>query len=181
MKYYPSLIAIVWISIGVLTHTHTQAADQRGVAVTMRDGINLLTDVYLPQGAGPFPVILCRVPYGTQTEYVFQPEVAKFFTAHGFAYISQNVRGRFGSEGDFTAYTVGQEIPDAYDTLDWIVEQQWSDGNVGVMGESYYGYTTLAAAASGHPAIKAISPANITLAREKQVLDGAYPIQASGL
>lgn len=51
----------------------------------------------------------------------------------------------------------------------------------GLMGESYYGYTTLAAAWSGHPAIKAISPATITIAREKRVLDGAYPIQASGL
>ena len=151
------------------------------VRVEMRDGVKLMTDVYLPRGAGPFPVILCRVPYGTRTDYVFQPAVAKFFTEHGFAYVTQNVRGRFGSEGAFTAYVSGQEIPDAYDTIDWIVGQEWSDGNLGVMGESYYGYTTLAAAASGHPAIKAISPANITLAREKQVLDGAYPIQASGL
>ena len=49
------------------------------------------------------------------------------------------------------------------------------------MGESYYGYTSLMAALSGHPAIKAISPANITLAREKQSLDGAFPLQASGM
>jgi hypothetical protein len=70
---------------------------------------------------------------------------------------------------------------DAYDTIEWIVSQEWSNGIVGAMGESYYGYTALAAAASGHPAIKAISAANITLAREKQVLDGAYPLQASGL
>jgi putative CocE/NonD family hydrolase len=151
------------------------------VQVDMRDGVKLLTDIYLPEGAGPFPVIMSRVPYGTKSEYIFQPQVGEFFAKNGFAYVTQNVRGRFGSEGEFTAYTVGQEIPDAYDTIAWIVEQDWSDGNVGVMGESYYGYTTLAAAASGHPAIKAISPANITLAREKQALDGAYPIQASGL
>lgn len=149
--------------------------------VAMTDGERLLTDIYLPEGDGPFPVILSRVPYGTKTDYIFQPQVGAFFTSHGYAYVSQNVRGRFGSEGEFTAYAKGQEIQDGYDAVDWIVDQPWSNGNVGVMGESYYGYTTLMAAVSGHPAIKAISPANITLAREKQSLDGAFPIQASGL
>jgi len=149
--------------------------------VKMRDGVGLLTDVYLPDGDGPFPVILSRVPYGTKSDYIFQPKVGEFFSDHGYVYVSQNVRGRFGSEGLFTAYVEGQEIPDAYDTIDWIVDQPWSNGDVGVMGESYYGYTTLMAAVGGHPAIKAISPANITLAREKQTLDGAFPLQASGL
>jgi len=149
--------------------------------VKMRDDVSLLTDVYLPDGNGPFPVILSRVPYGTKSDYIFQPQVGAFFIGHGYAYVTQNVRGRFGSEGIFTAYTKGQEIPDGYDTIDWIVDQSWSNGDVGVMGESYYGYTTLMAAVGGHPAIKAISPANITLAREKQTLDGAFPLQASGL
>lgn len=151
------------------------------VPVEMRDGIKLMTDIYLPPGRGPFPVVLTRLPYGTKTEYAYQPAIGRFFAKHGFAYIAQNVRGRFGSEGTFNAYIDEQQIPDAYDTIDWVVAQEWSNGIVGVMGESYYGYTALAAAASGHPAIKAISPANITLAREKQVLDGAFPLQASGL
>ena len=151
------------------------------VMVEMRDGIRLLTDVYLPQGDGPFPVILCRQPYGTKSEYAYQPQTGEFFASHGYVYVAQNVRGRFGSEGLFTAYTKGQEIPDAYDTIEWIDKQDWSNDNVGVMGESYYGYTSLMAAVSGHPTIKAISPANITLAREKQTLDGAFPLQASGL
>ena len=151
------------------------------VPIEMRDGINLMADVYLPPGRGPFPVILTRIPYGTKSEYVFQPAVGHFFAENGFAYVSQNVRGRFGSEGKFSAYINDQEIPDAYDTIDWIVSQEWSNGIVGVMGESYYGHTTLAAAASGHSAIKAISAANTTLAREKRVLDGVYPLQSSGL
>ncbi|MFQ5547434.1 MAG: CocE/NonD family hydrolase [Woeseia sp.] len=151
------------------------------VPIEMRDGIRLMTDIYLPPGRGPFPVIISRVPYGTRTDYIFQPAVGRFFADNGFGYITQNVRGRFGSEGEFTAYTSDDEINDAYDTIDWIISQEWSNGIVGVMGESYYGYTALAAAASGHSAIKAISPANITLAREKQVLDGAFPLQASGL
>ena len=153
----------------------------RDVPITMRDGINLYADVYIPDEKGPFPVILSRVPYGTQSDYILQPFYGKYFTDRGYVYVSQNVRGKFGSEGVFTAYVEGQEIPDAYDTVEWIDNQSWSNGNVGVMGESYYGYTSLMAAVSGHPAVKAISPANITLAREKQSLDGVFPIQASGL
>ena len=149
--------------------------------IEMRDGVNLSTDIYIPEGKGPFPVILSRVPYGTKSDYILQPFYGEYFNERGYVYVSQNVRGKFGSEGIFTAYVEGQEIPDAYDTIDWIVSQEWSDGNVGVMGESYYGYTSLMAAVSGHPAVKAISPANITLAREKQSLDGVFPIQASGL
>ena len=149
--------------------------------IEMRDGVNLYTDVYIPEGEGPFPIILSRVPYGTKSDYILQPFYGEYFNERGYVYVSQNVRGKFGSEGIFTAYVEGQEIPDAYDTIDWIVKQEWSDGNVGVMGESYYGYTSLMAAVSGHPAVKAISPANITLAREKQSLDGVFPIQASGL
>lgn len=151
------------------------------VSVPMRDGVKLLTDIYLPDGEAPFPVILSRVPYGTRSDYIYQPLVAEFFTRNGYAYVSQNVRGRFGSEGLFTAYVEGQEVRDGYDTIDWIVAQDWSNGDIGVMGESYYGHSTLMAAVSGHPAIKAISPANITLAREKQTRDGAFPMQASGL
>ncbi len=151
------------------------------VPVEMRDGVILMTDIYLPAGSGPFPVILTRLPYGTKTEFAFQPATGHFFAENGFAYVAQNVRGRFGSEGTFSAYIDGQEIPDAYDTIDWIVSQEWSNGIVGVMGESYHGYTALAAAASGHSAIKAISAANITLAREDEVLDGAYPLHGSGL
>jgi putative CocE/NonD family hydrolase len=179
----PKIFRFVCISL-FATLSFAGCAEPRShldVNVEMRDGVKLLTDIYLPTGDGPFPVVLSRVPYGTKTDYVFQPAVGKYFSDHGFAYVSQNVRGRFGSEGLFTAYVEGQEIPDAYDTIDWIVDQPWSNGNIGVMGESYYGYTTLMAAVSGHPAIKAISPANITLAREKQTLDGAFPLQASGL
>lgn len=151
------------------------------VAVEMRDGAVLLTDIYLPPRGGPFPVILCRVPYGTRTAYIFQQDVGHFFASNGFGYVAQNVRGRFGSEGTFSAYNDDKEFLDAYDSIDWIVSQEWSNGIVGVMGESYYGYTALAAAASGHTAVKAVSAANISLAREQQVLDGAFPLQASGL
>ncbi len=96
------------------------------VQVEMRDGINLLTDIYIPAGDGPFPVILSRVPYGTKSDYILQPAYGEYFTDRGYVYVSQNVRGRFGSEGEFTAYIDGQEIPDAYDTIDWIFPKKSS-------------------------------------------------------
>lgn len=174
-----SRIVVVVMTLATLSACSVRVAED--VPVEMRDGINLMTDVYLPPGRGPHPVVMTRLPYGTKTDYAFQPAIGHFFAENGFAYIAQNVRGRFGSEGEFSAYTNDHETSDAYDTVDWIVAQEWSNGIVGVMGESYYGFTALSAAASGHSAIKAISVANITLVREKQVLDGAYPLQASGL
>ena len=51
--------------------------------VEMRDSVRLLTDVYLPDGEGPFPVILCRVPYGTRTEYIFQYAIGRYFADEG--------------------------------------------------------------------------------------------------
>ena len=175
MKNLILILAIIFLS------ACSKSSYLLDIPIKMRDGVNLLTDIYIPEGEGPFPIILSRVPYGTKSDYILQPFYGEYFNERGYVYVSQNVRGKFGSEGIFTAYVEGQEIPDAYDTIDWIVKQEWSDGNVGVMGESYYGYTSLMAAVSGHPDVKAISPANITLAREKQSLDGVFPIQASGL
>jgi hypothetical protein len=133
-------------------------------------------------------VILIRVPYGKRSEYIFMPALGRFWKERGYAFVVQDVRGRFGSEGSFTPFSYGAEtfqpggeVSDAYDTLDWIAAQGWCDGNIGMMGESYYGFTTLAGAWSGHPALKAISPADITVARERRVLDGAFPLQAGGL
>ena len=152
------------------------------VRVPMRDGVGLFTDVYLPPGDGPFPAVVTRVPYGKRDDYVYLPKSDCSGCSMATRSLVKTCGGRFGSEGSFAPYAPNdQEGLDAYDTIEWITQQPWSDGNIGMMGESYYGYTSLAGARSGHPALKAVSPANITMAREKQVLDGAYPLQASGL
>jgi putative CocE/NonD family hydrolase len=150
------------------------------VPVEMRDGMSLMTDIYLPPRGGPFPVILSRTPYGTRSEVAFQPVLGHFFADNGFAFISQNVRGRFGSEGEFDLGIGGQETPDAHDTIDWIVSQEWSNGIVGVMGESYGARAALAAVESGHSAIKAVASAGTSVADERRVLDGAFALQAGG-
>ena len=80
--------------------------------VPARDGVRLATNVHLPDGAGPFPVILERTPYGrdqiSRSEVtvanpvpITRTELAVYFTAHGYAVVFQDNRGRHGSEGVF--------------------------------------------------------------------------------
>ena len=130
--------------------------DAHQFAVAMRDGTRLATDVYLPSGPGPFPTLLARMPYDKAGDECFMPAVARWFTRRGYAVVVQDVRGKCRSDGDLAPFRF--EVADGSDTLDWVVRQSWCDGAVGMIGDSYYGYTQWAAAASGHPALKAITP-----------------------
>lgn len=126
--------------------------------VRMRDGIRLATDVYLPDGPGnaQTPTVLVRLPYDKNSRYVYFDEIAARFTARGYAVVVQDVRGKFRSEGQTLPFL--RESDDGYDTIDWIVQQAWSDGLVGMFGDSYYGFTQWAAVASQHPALRAVVP-----------------------
>jgi putative CocE/NonD family hydrolase len=140
----------------------------RDVAVTMRDGVQLATDVYLPVGAGtdtPLPVILERTPYGknqpSRSEVsvanatpLGRAEVAAYFVRHGFAVVYQDCRGRFKSEGDFVKYTSDSE--DGYDTCAWIVDQPWCNGRIGTKGLSYAAHTQMALASLDAPGVVAM-------------------------
>jgi putative CocE/NonD family hydrolase len=130
------------------------AAEQ--IMVPMRDGVRLATDVYLPDGHGRVPAVLVRLPYDKCGRYTFMPALAPYFTERGYAFVVQDVRGKFRSEGETLAFTY--EVEDGYDTIDWVARRSWCDGKVGMWGDSYYGYTQWAAVASEHPALKAIVP-----------------------
>jgi predicted acyl esterase len=125
--------------------------------VRMRDRVRLATDVYLPEGLdGATEAVLVRLPYDKCGDYCFMPRLAPLFTAQRYAFVVQDVRGKFRSEGDDIPFV--NEVLDGYDTLEWIVGQSWSNGRVGMFGDSYYGYTQWACVASGHPALRAICP-----------------------
>ncbi len=124
--------------------------------VPMRDGVRLATDVYLPDGHGHVPAVLVRLPYDKCGRYTFMPALAPYFTERGYAFVVQDVRGKFRSEGETLPFT--HEVDDGYDTIDWVARQPWCDGMVGMWGDSYYGYTQWAAVASEHPALRAIVP-----------------------
>ncbi len=130
--------------------------DATQVMVRMRDGVRLATDVYLPKGREPTQTVLVRLCYDKDGRYTFMPQLAPRVTARGYAFVVQDVRGKFRSEGATLAFV--HEARDGYDTLDWIVRQPWSDGKVGMFGDSYYGFTQWAAVSSGHPALRAIVP-----------------------
>lgn len=129
----------------------------RPAHVRMRDGVRLAADVYLPEGdASPGDTILIRLPYDKSGSYTFIPLIAEYFMRHGYRVVAQDVRGKFRSEGEALLFV--NEVDDGTDTLDWVVQQPWSNGCVAMWGDSYYGYTQWAAAASGHSALKAIAP-----------------------
>lgn len=124
--------------------------------VRMRDGVRLATDVYLPEGWTDGPTVLTRLPYDKSSRYVFFSRIAALLNERGYAVVVQDVRGKYRSEGETLAFV--NETHDGYDTLDWIVGQPWSNGKVGMFGDSYYGFTQWAAVASEHPALRAIVP-----------------------
>jgi putative CocE/NonD family hydrolase len=135
--------------------------------VTMRDGVTLSTNVHLPNGEGPFPVIFFRTPYEARSKK------ADVWTDRGYAVVYQDVRGRFRSEGEDIPWMAEKE--DAEDTLNWMVKQPWCNGQVGMYGGSYLGFTQIAAARSGHPALKVITPALIGADRYHRAYWGGAP------
>lgn len=133
--------------------------DQK-VMVPMRDGIRLATDIYRPKGDNPVPVILSRTPYNFNSWGDGEPrgnyQAAYEAVSRGYAYVVQNERGRFFSEGEWEI--LGAPITDGWDAFDWFVKQPWCNGSIGLIGCSSTAEWQMAVAALGHPALKAIVP-----------------------
>ncbi|MDH5214462.1 MAG: CocE/NonD family hydrolase [Gammaproteobacteria bacterium] len=132
--------------------------------VPMRDGVRLATRIYIPADAsGPVPAILWRSPYNFSEKMVPNPDYPdanlKFAldaVRHGYAFVMQNERGKFFSEGDWEI--LGRPRTDGHDTLTWIAEQPWSDGKVGTIGCSSTAEWIMGLASMKHPAHIAAVP-----------------------
>ena len=122
--------------------SRTKTIVERNVMVPMRDGVKLATDIYRPAAAGQYPVVLTRLPYGT--DQVLFKEMSALFTRRGYIFIAQDTRGEFDSEGDW--FPIIPEFDDGHDTVAWIAKQPWCSGKIGMWGGSYFGYTQLEAA-----------------------------------
>jgi uncharacterized protein len=134
--------------------------------VSMRDGVRLATDVYVPTTPGPrFPVILERTPYNktapsrsertpTNATPLGRAEVAAFFARRGYVVIYQDCRGRYKSEGEFVKYL--SDGNDGYDTCAWIVKQPWCNGRIATMGLSYAAHTQGALGSANAPGVAAM-------------------------
>ena len=126
------------------------------VAVLMRDGTVLRADVYRPDAPGRFPVILERTPYNRWERRGNHVVIPHYVAQRGYAVVIQDVRGRFGSDGDFQPFH--QERDDGFDTVAWCAEQRWSSGKVGTYGGSYVGATQWLAATQQPPALVCLVP-----------------------
>lgn len=130
--------------------------------VPMRDGVRLAVDLALPEGlpAGtriPTVVQLTRY-WRARAGQTAANDLQKFFTAHGYAVVTADVRGTGASFGAWTTPWSREEIRDGGDLVDWLIKQPWSSGNVGALGNSYLGSTAQLLAVPNHPAVKAVIP-----------------------
>ena len=125
----------------------------QGVKIKMRDGTELVADIFRPADGEKYPAILQRTPYGRESRAA---AVGDWWASRGYALIVQDVRGRNDSNGEWQPRT--NERKDGYDTIDWIAKQSWSNGKVGMIGGSYGGSVQWAAAAEAPPALKCIVP-----------------------
>ncbi|MEL7163208.1 MAG: CocE/NonD family hydrolase, partial [Bacteroidota bacterium] len=129
--------------------------------ISMRDGIRLATDVYRPKTDKKVPIILSRTPYQMNgwvdgEERTRTYERALEWVRAGYAYVVQNERGRYFSEGEWDI--LGVPLTDGYDAFTWLAEQEWSNGNIGLYGCSSTAEWQMAVASLGHPALKAMVP-----------------------
>jgi len=146
--------------------------EQRDVRIAMRDGTQLALDVYRPDEDGRFPVLYAAALHnkdmqGPDIADVLAPQPAnaplwfgpieagntRRFISAGYIHVIAQPRGSAKSEGHY-----GHEDTDHYDTIEWITQQSWSNGKVGMVGISGYAGEQWRAAAQGHPALKAIFP-----------------------
>lgn len=122
---------------------HAVFAGKETVMLPMRDGVKLATDIYTPDGAAPFPVILIRTPYNKDGNAAIGAEGMK----RGFAIVAQDCRGRFESEGENLPFHTDKT--DGFDTIEWVAKQPWCNGKIGTWGGSAVAITQFQMLASG--------------------------------
>lgn len=117
---------------------------EKDIMVPMRDNVSLATDIYRPDTNEPLPTLIRRLPYNkNSTKYISSPEILKIVQA-GYIYVVQDVRGTASSEGEFIPFF--QEPEDGEDLINWVRQQPWCNGKIGMIGRSYHGATQLFAA-----------------------------------
>ncbi len=148
---------------------------EKNVYVPMRDGVRLAADIYLPDAEGRFPALLAMSVYGKDLQALPMPQQLKtagsllwdgaieagnteYLLSRGYAHIIADVRGTGDSEGEHIGMFDKSEQQDGYDLVEWIAQQPWCDGNVGMIGISYFAIEQLFTAIEQPPHLKAIFP-----------------------
>lgn len=163
-----------WLAIADSSYAY----ETRIVDIPARDGVRLHTLLLIPNGARDLPILLTRTPFGAQQmvrldEPLLERAVPLSYSEaarHGYIFAFQDIRGKFGSGGDYVVMRPIQgplnasavdHSTDAWDSIDWLVKHvPESNGKVATIGKSYAGFTALMALIHPHPALKAAVPIN---------------------
>lgn len=156
------ILPLIMVAAGMRVLADAPAAESKWThrfeMVPMRDGVRLSTHIWFPEGKGPWPVVLIRTPYGASTSDGGWE--GQRLLENGYCIVSQDIRGRFGSEGSAPAFSADGwgEHKDGYDCVEWIAKQPWCTGKVGTWGKSGPGntQTMMAGAAPPHLACQHI-------------------------
>jgi len=153
---------------------------EQDVAVRLRDGITIYTDVFRPVDGKDCPAIVSWSPYGKRGGFLncdcfkhptrmdvpvawedglnkFEAANPAYWCAHGYAILAPDPRGVFMSEGDIYGYGI-QEPMDEYDVIEWAAAQPWSNGKVAISGNSWLATSQWGVAALRPPHLAAIAP-----------------------
>lgn len=167
MKKYLLLSFLLFIAFvatsqdNVLAQLEDIAIIDQKVMMPMRDGVRLCTDIYRPKTNEQVPIIFSRTPYnfnswgdGEQRTRTAQRALAA--VKRGYAYVVQNERGRYFSEGEWDI--LGVPLTDGYDAFTWMKDQSWSNGKIGTLGCSSTAEWQMAVAALDHPSHACMVP-----------------------
>jgi uncharacterized protein len=137
---------------------------EENVLVTMRDGIKIAVDVYRPEAEGRYPGLQSMSPYIKEIQqwpgiasHSIEAGATKFFVPRGYVHVIASSRGTGLSQGEYNWYDA-KEQQDGADLVEWIACQPWCNGNVGMIGDSYFGRTQYLVAAQQPPHLKCIAP-----------------------
>ena len=168
-RYFNTLLIIFIFAIQTHLHAQESILDKLGeiaiidqkVMMPMRDGVRLATDIYRPKTEGKVPIIFSRTPYNFNSwrDGKFSSrtmETAYQMVSKGYAYVVQNERGRYFSEGEWDI--LGVPLTDGYDAFTWLKDQSWSNGKIGTLGCSSTAEWQMAVAALDHPSHAAMVP-----------------------
>ncbi len=176
----PLALVVISVAPAQLQQPAPNPADRfevSDVMIPMRDAVRLHTKIFVPRDQNaPLPIIVKRTPYGVEGSAGNFTSYFKALAEDGYIFVFQDIRGKFGSEGQFVMQRPVRLHPeggtrsgtdaksidegtDTYDSIEWLVKNvRNNNGRVGMLGISYDGWTTIMGAIEPHPALKAISP-----------------------